>query len=83
MHFQNFVQIHFLRYLQFFSDHITKRKISLPKQQMQRLFESGSCDSSDTPDGYYALLIEGQPSASVYLENNEVRIKLTHPFHID
>jgi len=68
--------------MQFFSDKITKRKISLSKPQIRNLFLKGRCNAPDNMNGYYALVIDDQPSASVYIENEEVRIKLTHPFHL-
>jgi 16S rRNA (cytosine1407-C5)-methyltransferase len=68
--------------VQFFSDKITKRKISLADPDINELFFKGKCNSSIAENGYYVLLIENEPSAIVYIENKEIRIKLTHPFNI-
>jgi len=68
--------------VQFFSDKIKKRKISLPESDIAELFLKGRCHTPISENGYYVLLIENDPAAIVYIENNEIRIKLTHPFNI-
>ncbi|KAA3615027.1 MAG: RsmB/NOP family class I SAM-dependent RNA methyltransferase [Calditrichaeota bacterium] len=68
--------------IQHFEDKISKRRLALDGESLTLLFETGKCPAPQGFDGYYALEIDGKPGAIVFIQNAEVRIKLSHAFLI-
>ncbi len=67
---------------QVFSDFISRRKIEINDILLKALFEKGRISYSAFEDGYYALEYNKKILASVYIENNEIRINLPHYFNL-
>ena len=68
--------------VQRFADKINKRKIELSDEQIYNLFSKGYIAYKEFPGGYYALCRKGEPVASVYIHQNELKIHLPHKFRL-
>jgi hypothetical protein len=68
--------------IQFLGDKISKRKLSLSATQISELFLKVCCPSPFNESGYFALCIDDRPSAIVYSDDANIKIKLAHPYKL-
>ena len=68
--------------IQLLAEHICKRKIEIGDEQLKVLFARGTITCNEYSNGYYALCRRGIPVASVYINKNEMRIRLPHKFRL-
>lgn len=67
---------------QFFNKKIANRRISLEENQMVQLFSDGTLDVPHLEYGYYVLEWNNQIIASIYCENDRIKIRLPHSFRL-
>ncbi len=65
-----------------FAKHISRRHLVLEKEMLALLFETGACPAPEGFEGYYALVLDSLPAAIVFVQDRQVRIKLSHDFRV-
>lgn len=66
----------------FLRDLITKRNITVDDEELIKLFKNGMISFKGLKNGYYVLSRNNQTIASVYMENEKMKIKLPHTFNL-
>jgi len=68
--------------VQVLASHINKRRISLPDRDVKKIFQTGELSETKFDYGYYVLEFEKKPIASVYVENDKMRLRIPHRFNL-
>jgi 16S rRNA (cytosine1407-C5)-methyltransferase len=68
--------------VQYFSRFISRRRLTLPDETLVLLFKEGKIDHKTQKDGYYALIYQDEPIASVFAHNDQIMLRLPHSFNL-
>jgi 16S rRNA (cytosine1407-C5)-methyltransferase len=68
--------------VQIFGNAIKKRRVELNHSNLKELFAHGTLNNVKIENGYYALVSDDKPVASVYIEDAEMRCRLPHKFKL-
>jgi 16S rRNA (cytosine1407-C5)-methyltransferase len=68
--------------VQVLASHINKRRISLSDRDVKKIFKTGELSGIKFDYGYYVLEFEKKPIASVYVENDKMRLRIPHRFNL-
>lgn len=66
----------------FLNSKVKKRLIELEDEKLLKLFKNSQLENTGIDDGYYVLTRKSKSIASVYVENEKMRIRLPHSFNL-
>ncbi len=66
----------------FLDGQISKRRLSLAKEQMSKLFAEGALLLPEMKNGYYVLEWDGKAIGSLYVEAGRAQLRLPHKFRL-
>ncbi len=66
----------------FFGNQISKRRLSLSREQMIEIFAQGTMSLEGIKNGYYVLEWNGRCVGSVYVEAGRAKLRLPHKFRL-